>query len=66
MSTHEKYTTRERLLACAASWLASEHYLNSAQPGPDDDAEMGLKDDHLLIAAREFVEAHANENPILG
>jgi hypothetical protein len=54
----DRYDTREQLLSAAASWMASHHYFNGSLPGPTDDAEMEYKDELLLDAAREFVEAH--------
>jgi hypothetical protein len=53
-----KFNTRENLLAQAATWMASEHNLNHRLPGPSDDAEMEYRDELLLQAAREYVEAH--------
>jgi hypothetical protein len=61
-----RYDTRELLLSAAAGWMSSNHYFNSQSPGPWDDAEMALNDDRLLIAARSFVEAHEDDEPILG
>lgn len=54
----DRYESRHKLLATAASWMASEFHSQTRLPGPHDDAEAELNDDRLLAAAREYVEAH--------
>ncbi len=53
-----RYETRAKLLSAAASVMASRFYLESRLPGPNDDAEEEYNDHHLLVMAREYVEAH--------
>lgn len=59
MTSAERWETRQRLLSRAAGWLASYHHFEAQpSPGMHDDAEMELKEDGLLAAARAFVKAH--------
>jgi hypothetical protein len=62
MTSHDRYVAKHRLLGAAAAWSASEHQLQAATPGPNDDAQSEYHDDWLLSAAREFVAAHADIN----
>lgn len=64
--SYDRYQSRHKLLAAAAGWFQSEQYHQYSEPGPYDDADAELMDDRLLIAAREFVEAHDGVKAIPG
>jgi hypothetical protein len=52
--TATRYEARHKLLSAAAGWLSSYHYFEQSHPGPNDDAEMQMKDEMLDTAAREY------------
>lgn len=54
----ERLAARFQLMEAATAILHQDYYLMVRPPGPYDDAQAELLDEHLLIAAREFVKVH--------
>lgn len=66
MSGNDRWDATRRLVSASAGWLSSHHHFEASLPGPYDDAEMELKDEMLLDAARAYVAAHAGVRTITG
>ena len=49
-----KDQAREELLAAAHSFVSSRLFMDSRPPGPDDDAEMEIKQDYLDEKVRAY------------
>ena len=54
----QKIESRAKLYSSVLEALAPEQAQTFKMPGMYDDAESELRDERVLIAAREFVEAH--------